>query len=161
MGLLNQVEVVPSTAITTGGTTTIMSGIVDAMGCEGILWTINGSSLNAGASTAATSIIRLMGSTGNSTAGMIDLGPGAAGVLSIGDVGVANGSSQICAVIDQVKPIAGGTSANRRYFQLAVDLSSEGCSIVAIKYGMRVKSSALRDSTRLWGSTEVIAATST
>ena len=160
MGLLNQVEVVPSTAITTGGTTTIMSGIVDAMGCEGILWTINGSSLNAAASTAATSRIRLMGSTGNSTAGMMNLNS-SGGVLTIGDVGVANGSSQICAVIDQVKPIAGGTSANRRYFQLAVDLSSEGCSIVAIKYGMRVKSSALRDSTRLWGSTEVIAATST
>lgn len=154
MGLLDKVELVPSThARTAVDTTTILSPIVDMAGADGFLFIHDQSSGSSG-----TPLYRLLASSANSTAGMNHLRPpgttaaSTAGMLTCGTLGADNlDNSKV--MIDVVRPV--GTL--NRYYMIAVDGASDITSMTMLKYNLtRMGSTQAKDSTSLGGTTSVV-----
>jgi len=156
-GLLHKIEIVGSTGVTVKSSSGGAWGIVDTMGCEGVLFlTIGSSGHVVGGATTLTNIIRVLGSSANSTTAMKHLRAAGSvvassgGVLSTTENGALNSFDQSIAAVDVVKP-------TKRYVMIK-DMSSDR-AVVAIKYGLhRMGSTEARDSSTLEGTTQVIGA---
>lgn len=153
MGLIDKIQFVPSTqpriAIATTG---YRSSIVDMDGAEGCIFAWMQSS---GATSGGVTAFRVLGSSANSTAGMVHMHAGTTGsVVTMSSAAYAGATMDNKFVaIDVVKP-AGNPA--KRYVMLAVDNSSTINSILAIKYGLRLKG----DSDITDGSSQILATTS-
>lgn len=158
MGLLQNSELFGSTGAVVTGATTIRSAIVDSAGAEGVLFIIHGTSLFTAATTASMARWRVLGSSANSTAGAIAMrsagttAASTAGHVLSSDVGLATSFDYKVGAIDVIKP-------TKRYVYIAGDLTSDGRTIAALKYGLRRRGSTeAQDSTSIFGSTSVVGA---
>lgn len=148
--LLSTLFPVHSTAGTVGGATTVTGPVVDMRGAEGCLFVISGSSLFT-PTTTATMAIRIMGGTSGSTGDMLDIGT-TGGVLTQADAvtHVINSQDNKLTLIDVYRPL-------KPYIAPAIDNSSGGMNVTALKYGLRRKGSTEAvDSTTILGSTTLI-----
>lgn len=159
MGMINKVQFVPSTEVQNAAiaTTDCRGPIVDMEGAEGAILTFQQSS---GGTSGGVTAFRVMGSTGDSTAGMVPMGGSTGTVITMSSgafVGATMDNKFVA--IDVIKPV--GNPA-KRYIQLVVDNCTSWVAFGAMKYGLRYQGSSdvILASSQVLNTTSIVGAAS-